>query len=402
VTSSDPAAPAWPAVGWERLTWDAGSRAPAMTRADQRRAHGSYQAAVPAELSGLDYRPPARLAAALEDAAVELSRYDAEMASSPAPLDAVLLRSESAASSQIENLTASARSVGLAELGDASRTNAGLVVANVHAMRSALDLAEDLSVATVLALHRALLAESDPDIAGRWRSEPVWIGRSSVSPVGADYVGPRAALVPGLMADLMAWASRPDLPVLAQAALVHAQFETIHPFSDGNGRTGRALLHAMLRHHGLVRRVTVPVSAGLLADVRGYHAALTAYRAGKPDVIVELTVEAVFRAVGNGRALAAELDEVRERWRTAVTARRDSAVWRVADLFLARPVLDAAQVAAGTGLAVTNVHRHLERLTAAGVLTPFPLYRRARAWRADEVLHALDAFAARAGRRTRS
>ena len=92
MTSSDPAAPAWPAVGWERLTWDAGSRAPAMTRADQRRAHGSYQAAVPARLAGLDYRPSTRLAAALEDAAVELSRYDAEMASSPAPLDAVLLR----------------------------------------------------------------------------------------------------------------------------------------------------------------------------------------------------------------------------------------------------------------------------------------------------------------------
>ena len=392
----------WPAVGWERLTWDGGSGAPAMTRADQRRAHGPYEAAVPARLTGRDYRPPAALAAALEDAAVELTRYDAAMASSPAPLDAVLLRSESAASSQIENLTASARSIGLAELGDPGRTNAGLVVANVQAMRSALELAQDLSAGTVLALHRALLADSDPDIAGSWRTGPVWIGRSATSPVGADYVAPRAELVPGLVEDLMAWAARPDLPVLAQAALAHAQFETIHPFADGNGRTGRALLHAMLRHHGLVRHVTVPVSAGLLADVQGYHAALTAYRAGEPDVIVGLAVEATFRAVTNGRALAAELDEVRERWRTTVTARRDSAVWRVADLFLARPVLDAAQVAAATGVGITNVHRHLERLTEAGVLTPFPLYRRGRAWRADEVLRALDAFAARAGRRTRS
>ncbi len=137
-------------------------------------------------------------------------------------------------------------------------------------------------------------------------------------------------------------------------------------------------------------------------EVARYHAALTAYRAGEPDVIVGLAVEATFRAVTNGRALAAELHEVRERWRTAVTARRDSAVWRVADLFLARPVLDAAQVAAATGVGVTNVHRHLERLSEAGVQTPFPLHRRGRAWRADEVLRALDAFSARAGRRTRS
>ncbi len=381
--------------------WEARTPVVAMTRSDQRRAYGTYQAAVPALMAGRDYRPPTRLAAALEDAAVQLTRYDADLAAAPTPLDAVLLRSESAASSQIENLTASARSIGLAELGDASRTNAGLVVANVQAMRSALDLAEDLSVGTVLTMHAALLGQSDPDIAGTWRTEPVWIGRSSVSPVGADYVAPRAELVPGLVEDLMAWAARPDLPVLAQAALAHAQFETIHPFVDGNGRTGRALLHAMLRHHGLVRQVTVPVSAGLLADVRGYHDGLTAYRAGRPDVIVELTVQACFRAIDNGRTLAAELAALRDHWRTQLAARRDSAVWRVADLFLARPVLDAAQVAAGTGLAVTNVHRHLERLTAAGVLTRFPLYRRAAAWRCDEVLSALDAFAARAGRRTR-
>ena len=273
-----------------------------------------------------------------------------------------------------------------------------MFVANGHAMRSALALAQDLSVPTVLALHRALLAESDPEIAGRWRTEPVWIGRSALSPWGPTTSprGPRSC--PRLVEDLMAWAARPDLPVLAQAAVAHAQFETIHPFSDGNGRTGRALLHAMLRHHGLVRRVTVPVSAGLLADVRGYHAALTAYRAGDPDVIVEPTVEATFRAVTNGRELAAEVDAVRERWRTAVTARRDSAVWRGG-----RPVPGPSRPRRRPGgrrqrPRGTNVHRHLERLTEAGVLTPFPLHRRGRAWRADEVLHALDAFAARAGR----
>jgi hypothetical protein len=148
--------------------------------------------------------------------------------------------------------------------------------------------------------------------------------------------------------------------------------------------------------------VTVPVSAGLLGDVAGYHAALTAYRAGEPDEIVRLTVDATLRAITNGRALAAELAVVRQRWRDSIHARRDSAVWTVADLFLARPVLDAAQVATALGIAPPNAHRHLERLVEARILTPFPLYRRARGWRADAVLEALDAFAARAGRRTRS
>ena len=392
----------WPAIGHEQLVWDSRASSAAVSRADRQRAHGRYAAAVPAEIAALDYVVPTDLAGPLEDAAAELARYDAEMATSPAPLDAVLLRSESAASSQIENLTASARSIGLAELGDDSRGNARLVVANAHAMRCALDLAADLTPATVLAMHRALLGDSEPDIAGAWRTEPVWIGRSALSPVGAEYVAPRAERIGPLVEDLMAYARRVDQPVLAQAALAHAQFETIHPFPDGNGRTGRALLHAMLRHHRLSRHVTVPVSAGLLADVSGYHAALTAYRAGDPDPVVRLCVDATFRAITNGRALAAELAEIREGWRSAITARRDSAVWQAADLFLARPVLDAAQVAAALGIAVPNAHRHLERLVEAGVLTSFPLYRRARGWRADAVLAALDAFAARAGRRARA
>lgn len=399
---SGPPASTWPAIGYEKLTWDSRSSNLAVSRSDQRRAYGTYEAAVPATIAQLDYRAPAELAAAVEDAAAELARYDAEMATGPTPLGAILLRSESAASSQIENLTASARSIGLAELGDPSRFNASLVVANVQAMRCALELAQDLTPDTVMAMHRALLVESAPDIAGAWRAEPVWIGRSGLSPLGAEYVAPDAGRVPGLMEDLMSYARRVDQPVLAQAALSHAQFETIHPFPDGNGRTGRALLHSMLRHHRLSRHVTVPVSAGLLADVSGYHDALTDYRAGNPDTIVQLTVDATFRAISNGRVLAAQLATVRANWRAAIIARRDSAVWVAADLFLDRPVLDAVEVAQALGIAVPNAHRHLERLTEAGVLTPFSLYRRGRAWRADAVLEALDAFAARAGQRSRS
>src|SRR5215213_4983404 len=280
----------WPPIGYEQLIWDSRSSRAAISRTDQQRAHGRYAAGVPADIADLDYVVPADLSGPLEDAAVELARYDAEMSTSPAPLDAVLLRSESASSSQIENITASARSIGLAELGDASRSNASLVVANAQAMRCALDLAAELTPATVLAMHRALLGDSEPDIAGAWRTEPVWIGRSSLSPGGGDYVAPRAQRIEPLVEDLMRYARRVDQPVLAQAALAHAQFETIHPFPDGNGRTGRALMHAMLRHHRLSRHVTVPVSAGLLSDVAGYHRALTAYRAGDPDPVVRLCV----------------------------------------------------------------------------------------------------------------
>src|SRR5450756_999222 len=87
-----------------------------------------------------------------------------------------------------------------------------------------------------------------PAIAGRWRTEQVWIGGSGRSPHGATYVAPRHGLVRAAMDDLVQFMARDDMPALAQAAATHAHFEAIHPLPAGNGRAGRALLHAQLRH----------------------------------------------------------------------------------------------------------------------------------------------------------
>ena len=144
------------------------------------------------------------------------------------------------------------------------------------------------------------------------------------------------------MADLVTFMRRDDIPVLTQAALAHAQFETIHPFTDGNGRTGRAMIHSILRARGLTHHVTVPVSAGLLTDTPTYFAALSRYRAGDAAEIVRLMATASLTALTNARQLVADLDDVRDRWAEAIQARRDASAWQLADLFLRQPVLDAA------------------------------------------------------------
>ncbi len=167
------------------------------------------------------------------------------------------------------------------------------------------------------------------------------------------------------IADLVAFMHRDDLPVLVQAAVSHAQFETIHPFPDGNGRTGRALLHALLRNKSLTRNVTVPVSAGLLVDTDGYIAALEDYRRGDPAPIVDRMAAASFAAVANGRALVTELRQIHDGWHHRVRARRDSAVWRLTDLLVRHPVVDSAFVAERLQIAPRNVYRHVEVLVAA-------------------------------------
>ena len=186
------------------------------------------------------------------------------------------------------------------------------------------------------------------------------------------------------------------------AALAHAQFETIHPFIDGNGRTGRALVQAMLRHGRLARNVTVPVSAGLLADTDAYFAALTTYREGDPLPIVSQFANAAFRAVSNGRELVEQLRETRGGWQRTIKARSDSAVWRLADLLLRRPVVNARVIADELDLDVGNVHRYIKPFLEAGILAQSQDVRRNQVWRSPEILAALDAFAARAGRRNRA
>lgn len=365
------------------------------------RQSGDYQAAIPAEVENLEVSLPSRILADAEEASQEIARFDAELGDEIAPFASVLLRSESAASSKIENLTASARAIAEAEtLGHSRRRNASVIVANTEAMQAAVALADRIDGTAILAMHAALMNASNPDIAGRWRTEQVWIGGGDFGPRGADFIAPQHSRVPGAIDDLIRFAGRDDIPVLPQIAIAHAQFETIHPFPDGNGRAGRALIQAMLRNKRLTRQVTVPVSAGLLTDTDSYFQALTAYREGDPSPIVERLSAASILAVDNGRHLVSDLRTIRQFWASKITARRDSAVHRIADLLIKRPVINAKLVTRELNIPMSNVYRYLDPLIKAGIIVEFTDQSRNRAWRAPEVLAALDAFAERAGRRS--
>lgn len=387
---------------YETLTWNMPTEA-GYGRHNVRaalRQSGEYRAAIPAEIANLEISLPSRVIADAEEASQEIARFDAELGEEIAPFASVLLRSESAASSKIENLTASARAIAEAEtLGQSSRRNASVIVANTQAMQAALALADRIDGDAILAMHAALMNASNPDIAGKWRTEQVWIGGGDFGPRGADYIAPHHSRVPGAIDDLIAFSGRGDIPVLPQIAIAHAQFETIHPFPDGNGRTGRALIQALLRNKRLARQVTVPVSAGLLTDTDSYFEALNAYREGDPAPIVEKLSAASVLAVANGRHLVGDLQVVRQVWASNITARRDSAVHRIADMLIRRPVVNAKLLTRELNIPMSNVYRYLDPLIKAGIIIEFTDQSRNRAWRAPEVLHALDAFALRAGRR---
>lgn len=288
----------------------------------------------------------------------------------------LLLRAEGVASSFIEGVTAPLVDVVLAEVSPAGiPTPAAWVAANLAAVTEAVaasDLA--LSVELLCDWHGTLTTGSPAPgrYVGTVRDEQGWIG--GTSPLDASLVTPPAELLPGLLDDLIAYANRDDVDPIAQAAIVHAQFEVIHPFADGNGRIGRVLISWLLTRR--LHLVTPPpVSGRLAADRDGYLAGLALYRLGQLEPWVRWFADAVTGAGRAQRALVRSVEEVKQQWRTTLAGpregralRRDALAWRVLDLLPRHLVLTAALVAEHTGRTQRAAGNALGQLAAAGVL----------------------------------
>lgn len=379
----------WPVVTTETLDW--------------RDSWRTYEAAVVPPIASLEVAAllDAETAARVGAAHQAIQGFDAEMTEQFGVLelgtiDTVLLRSEASSSSQIEHLTASAKQLALAEIGASKSVNARLVQANVAAMEDAARL-RVFDTPSVVQLQRELLGETGLPIGVR--EEQVWIGTSGSSPVGADFVAPHHSRVEASLADLWMFLEQPAGLPLAHIAVAHAQLETIHPFVDGNGRVGRALVHAYLRRRGVTSLVTVPISAGLLADTRAYVEALRAYREGDPVPIVGEFARASLDAAAVGREMLAGLRAVRRDWDGRISARRDSVVWRIADQLVGHPAVTAELVATRNDVSAAAARNAIATLVEAGVLIKTSAGRRNQVWVAEEVTSCYDRIAVLIGRR---
>ena len=394
-----PSALTCPALTWEPQTPWVHRDALASRRATRRNS-GTFSSAVPASIAALNVKLDTTLRGALQGTAFYMNLFDKRFHHiGGLPFSAVLLRGESASSSQIENLTVSARKLSLAVLGARGSKvgiNAELVARNVYAMRAALDTAENISVDSILAMHRELTRGLQQD-SGMLRTEWVWI--KGDSPVTADYVAPHHERVPAALEDLVTFMNRRDIDPLAQAAIAHAQFETIHPFTDGNGRTGRALISSLLRARGVTQHVTLPISSGLLHDTEGYIQALTDYRAGDAEPIVKLFSRAINQALLNVEWLAQDIENLQQQ--ILATAQRKTPLLRsLTDLCCTEPAFTAHMVEEHTQGSRASVYRLLNRMVELQILREERVkIQGQKVWTVPALNRALDDFAARAGRR---
>ena len=383
-----------------------------LTRRD--RSPCSYEVYVPDTLAGRGFVLEGDVAADVADAEAALARLNASAAAlaDTEALARLLLRAESVASSRIEGLDVGGRRLLRAEaarqLGEEPRdVTAAEVLGNIDAMVWGVDSVGPggpITAEVLLEAHRRLLAGTRlEEHGGRIRTVQNWIGGSSYNPCSAAFVPPPPEAVARLLDDLLAFCNDDSLPALAQAAVAHAQFETIHPFVDGNGRTGRVLIHLVLRRRGLGLRVLPPVSLVLATRSRDYIGGLTETRyVGSPDSSeahaginrwTALFASACRRAVEDASRFEEQVRALQSSWRERVgQTRRDSAVRLLIEALPAAPVLTTATAAGLIGRSFQAASQAIDRLVGAGVLAQVNVGRRNRAFEAPELIEAFTAL----------
>ena len=369
-----------------------------------------FEAYIPDLLVGREVVLEGPVAADVSEAEAALVRLNlaVDALSDSEALARLLLRTESVASSRIEGLEIGARRLLHADaerrLGEPPRdVTAAEVLGNIDAMLYAVDKVDagDLvSVELLLEIHRRLLSGTRLEShGGRFCSEQNWIGGSAFNPCSAEYVPPPHELVPDLVADLCEFCNDDSLPAVAQAAIAHAQFETIHPFVDGNGRVGRALIHLVLRRRGVVSRALPPVSLILATWAQEYVEALTATRYVGPAASaaareglnrwVGLFAAAAKRAVADADAFEDRIQLLERTWRERLGRVRANSA---ADLLLRKlpgaPILTVQSAAETIGRSTQATNEAITRLTEAKVLSQTTVGRRNRAFEAPEVIRA--------------
>ncbi len=379
-------------------------------RRDRRGA--SYDAFVPDPLVGRPFAFEAEVAADIADAELAIARLDfqATVLTDTEALARLLLRAESVASSHIEGLSVSPQrllraAADRAAGNDIQDVTALEVLANVDVMTYALrEAVEPISVERFLEIHRRLLSQTQfAQHAGSLRTIQNWIGGSRYNPLSAQFVPPPADEVARLMNDLCAFCNDHSLPAVAQAAIAHAQFETIHPFVDGNGRTGRALIHMILRRRGLATRVTPPISLVLATRSQDYIAGLQATRyIGTPSSQQALTVAngwvsnfaaACRRAVADAEGFERRVEELQRDWRRRLgPMRADSTALRLLARLPAAPIITAREAQVLVGRSFAAVNAAIESLVNARILAQTRVARRNRAFEARELIDAVTAL----------
>ena len=337
----------------------------------------SYETFLPDPLAALEVSLSGEVAGIISEAERAIFVLNQGAGVPLGPLARLLLRTESIASSKVEGMQVDARSLARAEanldIGRRVGPEALEILANIDAMELAIERTANervIEVSNIEAIHRSLMARNvHVATAGHLRNVQNWIGGNDYNPCGADFVPPPPGELPALLSDLCDFCNDDTLSPLVQAAIAHAQFETVHPFEDGNGRTSRALVQVILRRRGLAPAYVPPISVMLARHKERYIEGLTLFRRERVSDWVRVFAEAAAAAAQLASHYAGRVIELQRSWRERlaqqVNPRSDAAAWPIIDALPAHPIITTSVAATATGRTRPAVANAIEQLDHA-------------------------------------
>jgi len=372
-----------------------------------------YKAYIPSRLQDLPLALPSPVQATIDRATRRIAEIDARLGGSPSlPALETLVKSEAIASSYIEGHQISAKALATESNDIRSATDdVKAVLANIEATHRAVRTLEErgrpVTIEDVVRIQTDLMqfhpsgGPRSPHVGLRTTQAvlipPDAVRSESASISAATHVPPPAKFVAGAMADLIAYINEPPISAspLVRAALAHAQFETVHPFPDGNGRTGRALIQGMLRRDGALKHVVLPLSPYLAMNPAQYVNGLNSVRfeGAKPDAAAlsqwcETFAECAYSAAVNAGEVAQRIDALGAEWAerlSAVGVRSGAAAHRVIPHLLGAGATTARTVASELGVGEDTARTALGRLEKIGAVIVSRLPNGVFVYTADEV-----------------
>jgi Fic family protein len=339
----------------------------------------------------------------LSEADQALGRLDGSVQTLPNPdlFVYMYVRKEAVLSSQIEGTQSSLHDLLAAE----AHVPSGLprdvdeVVNYVHAMKHGLARLDTLpvSVRLVREIHAELLrgVRGSRLTPGELRRSQNWIGPAGCTLTDATFIPPPPAEVPELLGSLESFLHvADDLPLLVKIGLAHAQFETIHPFLDGNGRVGRLLVTFLLCERGALTKPVLYLSHYFKRRRLEYYDRLQAVRdSGDFEGWLEFFLHGIADVSREAALTARRILELREHHRRAIGDRMGRSAangLRVLEQLYEQPIVRVADVQAMLGTTFAGANQIVQRLVDAGVLREITGQARHRRFRYDAYVQLFD------------
>lgn len=343
------------------------------------------------------------LVSALSEAERELSRLATLADAFPFPrlLMQAFIRREAVLSSRIEGTRATLAELYTYESAQLSFLESHDDVREVHNYVAALDYGLErlkrfpMSLRFIREIHAKLMQDVRGGnlTPGEYRRTQNWIGAAGSTLATATYVPPPVDEMNLALSDLEKFIhTSTDIPTLARAAMIHYQFEAIHPFLDGNGRVGRLLMALLFAEWQILPQPLLNLSVYFERYRQEYYDHLLAVsQRGDWEAWLRFFLRGVNAQSQDSAARMERLKTIRARYQPIVDADKNSnRMGVVMDFLFGRPIFNAKQLAEGVGMPFKTARQYIEKLVQAGIVREVTGYARNQVYRADEVFTALD------------